>query len=223
MRIPLRLAPWHGSGNRRTSMRYIHSIPAAAKASAILGLGLLALGFLAGCSGDGPTAPERTWEEVRYHWSAGQSGESYGDLVVRSSGEMVWNLQGERAPESGPPGGWEPGDAHLPYRRPPPCGIPRPPRLRSGLLRHRHDRRCAEVLQRGRVRRRRRRRRCAPSRRISTPSSSRRRATGRPSFRCAFSRAESQSRVGVGGPSRGSQSRPAPVDDRTAWEATDPR
>jgi hypothetical protein len=82
-------------------MRYIHSIPAAAKASAILGLGLLALGFLAGCSGDGPTAPERTWEEVRYHWSAGQSGESHGDLVVGSSGEMVWSLQGERAPDRG--------------------------------------------------------------------------------------------------------------------------
>jgi len=82
-------------------MRHNHSIPAAARATAFLSIGLLVLSFLAGCSGNGPSAPDRTWEEVRYHWNEGQSGEGFGDLIVRSSGEMVWNLQGERAPSRG--------------------------------------------------------------------------------------------------------------------------
>jgi hypothetical protein len=82
-------------------MNTVHPIPAAARASALLGLAICSLGLFAGCSGDGPAAPERTWEEVRYHWSADQGGESYGDLIVRSSGEMVWDLQGERAPSRG--------------------------------------------------------------------------------------------------------------------------
>lgn len=82
-------------------MSHNHSISAAVKASTLLGIGLLVMSFMTGCSGDGPSAPNRTWEEVRYHWSEGQSGEGFGDLVVRSSGEMVWNLQGERAPSRG--------------------------------------------------------------------------------------------------------------------------
>jgi hypothetical protein len=83
------------------TMKTIQPIPAAARASALLGLAIGSLGLFIGCSGDGPAAPERTWEEVRYHWSAVPDGESFGDLIVRSSGEMVWDLQGERAPSRG--------------------------------------------------------------------------------------------------------------------------
>jgi hypothetical protein len=63
----------------------------------LVGLVLMAS---AGCSSDSALAPERTWEEVRYHWT--ESGDSYyGDAVVHATGEVQWDLQGTRVPARG--------------------------------------------------------------------------------------------------------------------------
>lgn len=79
-------------------MRTQRSIPPAVVASVLLGIGFfLSLGSLVGCSADRTVAPGQTWEEVRYHWSEGQEGATYGDLTILSSGEMVWELQGQGA------------------------------------------------------------------------------------------------------------------------------
>ena len=58
--------------------------------------------LLGGCAGDRPPlAPERTWEEVRYHRSESLAGEGFRDMTVDASGEMILNLQGQRAPTRG--------------------------------------------------------------------------------------------------------------------------
>lgn len=76
------------------TLRFISMVDAAT----LLALGFgLSLSYLGGCSADRAIAPERAWEEVRYHWSEGQGDEAYGDLTIRSSGDMVWDLQGQRA------------------------------------------------------------------------------------------------------------------------------
>jgi hypothetical protein len=62
---------------------------------------LVLLAALVGCGSDGVVAPERTWEEVRYHRNETQGGGSYGDLVIRSSGEIVYELQGIGASSRG--------------------------------------------------------------------------------------------------------------------------
>ena len=63
---------------------------------------LVVLVLLSGCSADrSPLAPERTWEEVRYHRSQSPTGEGFRDMTVNAGGEMVLNLQGQRAPTRG--------------------------------------------------------------------------------------------------------------------------
>lgn len=63
---------------------------------------LVVLVLLSGCSADrSPLAPERTWEEVRYHRSESSSGEGFRDMTVDAGGAMVLNLQGQRAPTRG--------------------------------------------------------------------------------------------------------------------------
>jgi hypothetical protein len=67
-----------------------------------VGLLLVVFALLGGCVGDRPPlAPERTWEEVRYHRSESLSGEGFRDMTVDASGEMILNLQGQRAPTRG--------------------------------------------------------------------------------------------------------------------------
>ncbi|MBM3287278.1 MAG: hypothetical protein FJY88_08020 [Candidatus Eisenbacteria bacterium] len=71
-------------------------------ATVLLGtaLAVVAAFVLGGCSERAPTAPQRSWEEVRYHWSQ-TSGNDYHDIVISDSGEMMWELQGQRAPARG--------------------------------------------------------------------------------------------------------------------------
>jgi hypothetical protein len=54
-----------------------------------------------GCGSDRSLAPERTWEEVRFHWSQTEGEEAFGDLIVDPSGTMEWWLQGERVSSRG--------------------------------------------------------------------------------------------------------------------------
>jgi hypothetical protein len=76
---------------------------ATAIGSVLLGLGLVftCLGVFNGCAVDRVAAPERIWEEVRYHWSGTEADGEAGDLTIRSSGEMVWDLRGQRASTRG--------------------------------------------------------------------------------------------------------------------------
>ncbi|MFB3909168.1 MAG: protease complex subunit PrcB family protein [Candidatus Eisenbacteria bacterium] len=57
--------------------------------------------LLSGCGSERATAPDRTWEEVRFHWSQSAGEEAFGDLVVDPSGTMEWWLQGERVSSRG--------------------------------------------------------------------------------------------------------------------------
>jgi len=83
-------------------MKLVCAFPTAVAASVLIGIGLfVGLGSFLGCAADRVTAPDRTWEEVRYHWSQGQGGGEYGDLTIRSSGDMVWVLQGQGASTRG--------------------------------------------------------------------------------------------------------------------------
>lgn len=75
--------------------RRIH--PAKVTLGALVGLwGVVC----AGCSTDSALAPERTWEEVRYHWTE-STGTNYGDAVVQATGEVQWDLQGMGVPARG--------------------------------------------------------------------------------------------------------------------------
>jgi hypothetical protein len=83
-------------------MRNTHPSRPAIAASVLIGLICMGSILLAGCVGDEPPmAPERTWEEVRYHRSETLTGDGFRDMKVGGSGEMVLDLQGQRAPTRG--------------------------------------------------------------------------------------------------------------------------
>jgi hypothetical protein len=77
-----------------------HLMCAVAVAGMALG-GLLVV--LAGCGSDSVVSPEPSWEEIRYHRSEASAGGSYGDIVIRASGEMELHskLPGEGATTRG--------------------------------------------------------------------------------------------------------------------------
>lgn len=82
-------------------MRSIRLTPAVI-ASVLRGAVCIALlPILFGCGTDKVLEPERTWEEIRYHWNQRLGGESYGDLIVRDTGEIECVLQGQKASSRG--------------------------------------------------------------------------------------------------------------------------
>ncbi len=84
------------------AMKTLRPHRATPVASVLLGIVLVAgPSLLGGCAGERPLAPERTWEEVRYHASQNAGGSEYHDVVVRASGEMEWKLQGQGASTRG--------------------------------------------------------------------------------------------------------------------------
>ncbi len=85
-----------------SAMRTIHSDCRRASAFVLSGLLLVGLVLFSGCMGDRPPlAPERTWEEVRYHRSESLTGGGFRDMTVDASGTMILDLQGQRAPTRG--------------------------------------------------------------------------------------------------------------------------
>jgi hypothetical protein len=85
-----------------STMRNIYPQRRVAATSVLLGLLAIGSVFIGGCVGDRPPmAPERTWEEVRYHRSESLAGGGFRDMSVNAAGEMILDLQGQRAPTRG--------------------------------------------------------------------------------------------------------------------------
>ncbi|MBD3161991.1 MAG: hypothetical protein GF346_06840 [Candidatus Eisenbacteria bacterium] len=93
---------WHGTGYSVRAMnaerhRLSLRVPLLRWGALVC---LLAL-VTGGCSQDDPLAPERTWEELRYHWTGTGEDAVSGDIVVRADGAIDLVLRGERASTRG--------------------------------------------------------------------------------------------------------------------------
>lgn len=86
---------WHDSRSYLSvmkSIRFHTSFAWSLMSGALIVLG----GLLAGCAGERPTAPGRSWEEIRYHVAQGVTGSDYRDVLVQASGELEWETQEEQ-------------------------------------------------------------------------------------------------------------------------------